>query len=93
MSSLLFASMNQMMDKMKNVLSSEWKVTDLGEPHKIVSIEVTHTDNSIKHGGHPNDASQCYYPATRPIESDCASVAATSLGPFFILEIIGHHAL
>ena len=32
---------------MKNVLSSEWEVTDLGEPHKIVSIEVTHTDNSI----------------------------------------------
>ena len=32
---------------MKNMLSSEWEVTDLGEPHKMVSIEVMHTDNSI----------------------------------------------
>ena len=39
--------MGQMMDHMKDVLSSEWEVTDLGEPHKIVSIEVACTDNSI----------------------------------------------
>ena len=39
--------MDQMMDHMKDVLSSEWEVTDIGEPHKIVGIEVTHTDNSI----------------------------------------------
>ena len=45
--SLLFAPLDQMMDHMKNALSSEWEVTDLGEPHKIVGIEVTHTDNSI----------------------------------------------
>ena len=32
---------------MKDVLSSEWEVTNLGEPHKIIGIEVTHTDNSI----------------------------------------------
>ena len=32
---------------MKSTLSSEWEVTNLGEPHKIVSIEVTHTNNSI----------------------------------------------
>ena len=32
---------------MKDVLSSEWEVTDLGELHKIVSIEVTCTNNSI----------------------------------------------
>ena len=37
------------MDHMKDsdILSSEWEVTNLGEPHKIVSIEVMHTDNSI----------------------------------------------
>ena len=34
------------MDHMKNVPSSEWEFTDLGEPHKIVGIEVTHTNNS-----------------------------------------------
>ena len=45
--SLLFASMDQMMDHMKDVLSLEWKVTNLGEPHKIISIEVMHTNNSI----------------------------------------------
>ena len=32
---------------MKNMLSSEWEVTDLGEPHKIVGIKVTCTNNSI----------------------------------------------
>ena len=35
------------MDHMKDVLSSEGEVTNLGEPHKIVSIKVTHTENSI----------------------------------------------
>ena len=32
---------------MKDMLSSEWKVTNLGEPHKIVGIEVVRTNNSI----------------------------------------------
>ena len=44
---LLFASTDQMMDHMKDVLSSEWEVTNLGEPHKIVGIEVMCTNNSI----------------------------------------------
>ena len=35
------------MDHTKNVLSPEWEVANLGEPHKIVGIEVMHTDNSI----------------------------------------------
>ena len=39
--------MDQMMDHMKDALSSEWEVTNLGELHKIVGIEVTHTNNSI----------------------------------------------
>ena len=45
--SLIFASTDQMMDHMKDVLSSEWEVTNLGEPHRIVGIEVTCTNNSI----------------------------------------------
>ena len=35
------------MDYMKDTLSSEWEVTDLEEPHKIISIKVMCTDNSI----------------------------------------------
>ena len=35
------------MDHMKDTLRSEWEVTDLGEPTKIVGIEVTRTDDSI----------------------------------------------
>jgi hypothetical protein len=35
------------MQKMKNDLHSEWDITDLGEPTKIVGIEITRTDNSI----------------------------------------------
>jgi Reverse transcriptase (RNA-dependent DNA polymerase) len=45
--SLLFASSDKMMDHMKDTLHSEWEVTDLGEPIKIISIEVTHSDNAI----------------------------------------------
>jgi hypothetical protein len=35
------------MEKMKNNLHSEWEVTNLREPTKIVGIEITHTENSI----------------------------------------------
>ena len=35
------------MDHMKDALSSEWEVTNLGELHKIVGIEVTCANNSI----------------------------------------------
>ena len=37
------------MDHMKDsdILSSEWEVTNLGEPHKIVGIEVMCTNNAI----------------------------------------------
>ena len=45
--SLLFSSTDQMMDHMKDILSSEWEVIDLGEPHKFISIKVTCTNNSI----------------------------------------------
>ena len=45
--SLLFASSDTTMDHMKDTLRSEWEVTDLGEPTKIVGIEVTCTNDSI----------------------------------------------
>src|SRR6202789_4023968 len=45
--SLLFASSDKTMEHMKKTLHSEWDVTDLGDPSKIVGIEVTRTDNSI----------------------------------------------
>jgi hypothetical protein len=44
---LLFASSDKLMEKMKNDVHSEWKVTNLGEPTRIVGIEITRTENSI----------------------------------------------
>jgi hypothetical protein len=44
---LLFASSNEMMEHMKATIKCEWEVTDLGEPKKIVSIEITIDDESI----------------------------------------------
>jgi hypothetical protein len=44
---LLFASSDWMMEHMKNSLRSEWELTDLGEPRKIIGIEIKRTDNSI----------------------------------------------
>jgi hypothetical protein len=38
---LLFASSHILMEKMKCDLRSKWEMTDLGEPTKIVSIEIT----------------------------------------------------
>jgi hypothetical protein len=32
---------------MKNSLQSEWELTDLGEPWKIIGIEITQTNDSI----------------------------------------------
>jgi hypothetical protein len=44
---LLFASSNQLCDEMKKELRSEWELTDLGEPAKIVGIEVTRGDGYV----------------------------------------------
>jgi hypothetical protein len=44
---LLFALSDEMMDQLKDALQKEWTVTDLGEPTKIVGIEITCTGNSI----------------------------------------------
>ena len=45
---LIFASSDEMLNGVKTDLCSEWEVTDLGEPAKIVGIEITRTQNSIK---------------------------------------------
>ncbi len=44
---LLFAGSNQIMNEMKNNLHSQWEVTDLGEPSKIIGIEITRSDDGI----------------------------------------------
>lgn len=38
---MLFATSESLMVKMKTDIKSEWEVTDLGEPTKIVGIEIT----------------------------------------------------
>ena len=38
---LLFASSDEMMEHMKSSIESEWQATDLGEPSKIIGIEIT----------------------------------------------------
>ena len=44
---LLFSTTIVLMNKMKSDIKSEWEVTDLGEPTKIVGIEITMTPDSI----------------------------------------------
>jgi hypothetical protein len=45
--SLLFASSDKTMAHMKETLRSAWQVTDLGEPSKIVGIEINRTKDAI----------------------------------------------
>ena len=44
---LLFATSDDLMKKMKEEIQSEWEVTNLGEPAKIVGIEIKRNNNSI----------------------------------------------
>jgi hypothetical protein len=44
---LLFTSSEMMMQHMKDAISSEWEVTDLGEPKKLVGIKITMDDDSV----------------------------------------------
>ena len=44
---LLFASNDELMATIKNYIKSEWEATDIGEPNKIVGIEITINENSI----------------------------------------------
>ena len=38
---LLFVNSSTMMEKMKDNIQAEWETTDIGEPSKIVGIEIT----------------------------------------------------
>ena len=44
---LLFAMMVRLMNKMKADIKGKWEVTDLGEPSKIIGIEITKGKDSI----------------------------------------------
>jgi hypothetical protein len=44
---MLFASSDAMMEHMKNAIKSEWEVTDLRQPRKIIGVEITMDDDSI----------------------------------------------
>jgi hypothetical protein len=45
---MLFASNNVMMEHMKESIESEWQATDLGEPSKIIGIEITFMPRSLR---------------------------------------------
>jgi hypothetical protein len=42
---LLFASGDDLMRKIKEEIKASWEVTDMGEPKKIIGIEISHTYN------------------------------------------------
>jgi len=44
---LLFAKPDELMEQTKSDLHTKWEMTDLGEPTKIIGIEITQTDDSI----------------------------------------------
>ena len=44
---LIFTTTVDLMTKAKSDISTEWEVTDLGEPSKIVGIEISRTEDSI----------------------------------------------
>src|SRR6267378_171210 len=44
---LLFASNDELMATIKNYIKSKWEATNIGEPNKIIGIEITINENSI----------------------------------------------
>jgi hypothetical protein len=44
---LLFASGDDLMRKIKEEIKASWEVTDMGEPKKIIGIEISHTEDTI----------------------------------------------
>ena len=44
---LLFATSDELINKMKSEIQSEWTVTDMGDPQKIIGIEITKSDDSL----------------------------------------------
>ncbi len=47
---LLFTTSDALMDKTKANINAEWETTDLGEPSKIIGIEITRSANTISIG-------------------------------------------
>ena len=47
---LLFVTSDALMEKMKANINAEWETTNLGEPSKIIGIEITRTTDSISIG-------------------------------------------
>ena len=45
---LIFGLTNKIIEQTKSGLQTQWEVTDLGEPTKIVGIEIMRTENCIK---------------------------------------------
>ena len=55
---LLFTSADDLMRKMKEEIKASWDVTDMGEPKKIIGIEISHVGNTVtisqqRHFSHP----------------------------------------
>ena len=44
---LLFATSDELMERIKSDLRTQWEMTDLGEPTKIIGVEITQTKNAI----------------------------------------------
>jgi len=44
---LLFVMLDLLMEKIKTDIHTKWETTDLGEPFKIIGIEITQKHNSI----------------------------------------------
>jgi Reverse transcriptase (RNA-dependent DNA polymerase) len=44
---LLFANLEETMEVIKKDIRTEWETTDMGEPSKIVGIEITRSPNQI----------------------------------------------
>lgn len=44
---LLFTSSDRLLEQTKSDLCTQWEVTDLGEPSKIIGIEITQANDSI----------------------------------------------
>jgi hypothetical protein len=71
----------ELMAKMKENLCTEWEVTDLGEPAKIVDIEITRKERSI------TISQECYIDAILEKEGmQCTNPVAMPMDPNDLLE-------
>jgi hypothetical protein len=72
---LLFATSDALMEKTKQNISTEWETTDLGEPSKIIGIEITQSANTISIGQRQyveailkREGMDCANPVTMPLD-------------------------